>query len=174
MLITTIVSTGSHPSLPPTGAADNGSFREKRKDLWRLVICSFFLHPSPHHFFCRRTEGRERRRWVLSCHHRDTEAGKCLAPPGTKFPLCACALSRFSGVRLCDPMDGSPPGSFVHGILQARTLEWVSIPSSRGSSRPRDHLRPLCLLFGRRDLYQRLEARKSFPCTGGKKFLVNY
>ena len=100
MLITTIVSTGSHPSFPPTGAADNGSFREKRKDLWRLVICSFFLHPSPHHFFCRRTEGRKRRSWVLSCHHRDTEAGKCLAPPGTKFPLCACALSRFSGVRL--------------------------------------------------------------------------
>ena len=39
---------------------------------------------------------------------------------------------------LCDPMDCSPPGSSVHGILQARILEWVAIPSSRGSSRPRD------------------------------------
>ena len=29
---------------------------------------------------------------------------------------------------LCDPIDGSPPGSLVHGILQARTLEWVAIP----------------------------------------------
>ena len=39
---------------------------------------------------------------------------------------------------LCDPMDCSPPGSSVHGILQARILEWVAIPFSRGSSRPRD------------------------------------
>ena len=39
---------------------------------------------------------------------------------------------------LCDPVDGSPPGSSVHGILQARILEWVAISFSRGSSRPRD------------------------------------
>ena len=35
-------------------------------------------------------------------------------------------------------MDGSPPGSSVHGLLQARILEWVAISFSRGSSRPRD------------------------------------
>ena len=35
---------------------------------------------------------------------------------------------------LCDPTDCSPPGSSVHGILQARILEWVAIPFSRGSS----------------------------------------
>ena len=35
---------------------------------------------------------------------------------------------------LCDPMDCSPPGSSVHGILQARILEWITMPSSRGSS----------------------------------------
>ena len=39
---------------------------------------------------------------------------------------------------LCDPMDCSPPGSSVHGILQARILEGVAIPFSRGSSQPRD------------------------------------
>ena len=39
---------------------------------------------------------------------------------------------------LCNPMDCSPPGSSVHGILQARTLEWVAICFSKGSSRPRD------------------------------------
>ena len=38
----------------------------------------------------------------------------------------------------CNPMDCSPPGSPVHGILQARILEWVAISSSRGSSWPRD------------------------------------
>ena len=47
------------------------------------------------------------------------------------------ALSCFSHVRLCDSMDCSPPGSSVHGILQARILEWVAMPSSRGSSPPR-------------------------------------
>ena len=49
--------------------------------------------------------------------------------------VCVCVLSR---VRICNPMDCSPPGSSVHGILQARTLEWVAISSFRGSSRPRD------------------------------------
>ena len=39
---------------------------------------------------------------------------------------------------LCDPMDCSLPGSSVHEILQARILEWVAIPISRGSSWPRD------------------------------------
>ena len=39
---------------------------------------------------------------------------------------------------LCDPMDCSPPGFSVHGILQARILEWVAIPFSGGSSQPRD------------------------------------
>ena len=39
---------------------------------------------------------------------------------------------------LCNPMDCSPPGSSVHGILQARILEWIAIPSSRGSSQPSD------------------------------------
>ena len=49
-----------------------------------------------------------------------------------------------SGVQLCDPMDCSLPGSSVHGILQARILEWVVISSSRASSRPRDQTRVSC------------------------------
>ena len=43
-----------------------------------------------------------------------------------------------SCMTLCDPMDCSPPGSSVHGILQARILEWVAISFSRGSSLTRD------------------------------------
>ena len=39
---------------------------------------------------------------------------------------------------VCDPMDCSLPGSSLHGILQARVLEWVAISFSRGSSQPRD------------------------------------
>ena len=38
--------------------------------------------------------------------------------------------------KLCDPMDCSPPGSSVHGILQAGTLDWVAISFSRGSFQP--------------------------------------
>ena len=45
---------------------------------------------------------------------------------------------------LCNPMDWSPPGFSVHGILQARILEWVSIPFSRGSSPPRDRIWVSC------------------------------
>ena len=44
--------------------------------------------------------------------------------------LLLLLLNRFSHVRLCDPIDGSPPGSPVPGILQARTLEWVAISFS--------------------------------------------
>ena len=44
--------------------------------------------------------------------------------------LLLLLLSRFSRVRLCDPVDSSPPGSPVPGILQARTLEWVAISFS--------------------------------------------
>ena len=51
---------------------------------------------------------------------------------------CVHAKSPPSCVTLCDPMDCSPPGSSVHGIHQARILEWVAMYSSRGSSRPRD------------------------------------
>ena len=46
---------------------------------------------------------------------------------------------------LCDPMDCSPPGSSVHGILQARILEWVAIPFSRGSSQPKDRTQVSCI-----------------------------
>ena len=52
--------------------------------------------------------------------------------------LCVCAKSLQSCLTLCNPMDCSPPGSSVHGILQARILEWVAIPSSTGSSQLRD------------------------------------
>ena len=47
---------------------------------------------------------------------------------------CVCAKSLQSCLTLFDPMDCSPPGSSAHGILQARILEWVAMPSSRGSS----------------------------------------
>ena len=41
--------------------------------------------------------------------------------------VCVCVLVAHSCLTLCDHMDYSPPGSFVHGILQARIVEWVAI-----------------------------------------------
>ena len=49
----------------------------------------------------------------------------------------ACMISRFShDLTLCDPMDSGPPGSSVHGIFQARILEWVVVPFSRDLPNP--------------------------------------
>ena len=53
-----------------------------------------------------------------------------LSAPRTAQHLHAAAKSLQSCPTLCDPIDGSPPGSPVPGILQARTLEWVAIPFS--------------------------------------------
>ena len=61
---------------------------------------------------------------------------------------CVCVCQLLSRVQLCDSMDCSPPGSSVHGILQARILEWIAVPFSRGSSRPRD-LTPVSHIVGR-------------------------
>ena len=58
-----------------------------------------------------------------------------------KICMLACLLSRFSRVWLFSTLwlhNPSPPGSSLHGILQARILEWVAMPSSRASSQPRD------------------------------------
>ena len=63
-------------------------------------------------------------------------------PPSKRFPDFFEVKVKVSVAQscpaLCDPMDCSPPGTSVHGILQAIVLEWVAMPSSRGSYRPRD------------------------------------
>ena len=57
-------------------------------------------------------------------------------------------------LTLCNPMDHSPPDSYVHGILQARILEWVAVHVSRGSSQPRDQTHVFCVsCIGRWILY---------------------
>jgi len=51
--------------------------------------------------------------------------------PGSKYSAAAAAAKSLQSCpTLCDPIDGSPPGSAVPGILQARTLEWVAISFS--------------------------------------------
>ena len=68
----------------------------------------------------------------------------CLSPLSLSvFERASCAvcvpcLVAQSCPTLCDPMDCSPAGSFVHGILQARILDWIAFPFSRGSPQPGD------------------------------------
>ena len=70
---------------------------------------------------------------------------------GISVYVCTCAQSC---PTLCDPMSYSPAASPVHGVLQVRMLEWVAVPSSRGSSRPWDLTRVSCVsCLGRRILY---------------------
>ena len=82
------------------------------------------------------------------------------------FPGCGLLIHFLSGgglvaqwyLTLYNAMDCSPPGSSVHGSLQARILEWVAISFSRGSSQPRDRTWVSCiaggLLHHRRILYR--------------------
>ena len=72
--------------------------------------------------------------------------------------VCMYAKSLQSCLTLCHPIDYSLPDSSVHGILPARILEWVAIPSSRGSSWPRDQT---CISYvsctGRQVLYHSVQ-----------------
>ena len=63
-------------------------------------------------------------------------------PPWKKVKV----LATQSCLTLGDPMDCSPPDSSAHEILQARILEWVAIPFSKGSSWPRDWIRTSCIV----------------------------
>ena len=61
--------------------------------------------------------------------------------------VLACSVTKLCQ-NLCDPVDYSLPGSFVHGIFQARILEWVAISFLRGSFQPRDRTLVSCLAGG--------------------------
>jgi len=69
--------------------------------------------------------GGRKKNWALTCHAKTKSV--------SEWVLCA-----YSCLTLCDSMDCSPPGSSVHGIIQARILEWVAISFCRESSQPRD------------------------------------
>ena len=64
---------------------------------------------------------------------------------GWLFSKCVLCLVTQSCLTLCHPMDCSLPGPSVHGILQARILEWVAMPSSRESSRSTDRTSVSCI-----------------------------
>ena len=90
--------------------------------------------------------------WVQILEARDFRFS--VTGPGVRMKIsmwkCCCLLAQ-SCRTLYDPMNYNPPGSSVHGIPQARILEWVAVSLSRGSSLPRDQTR--VSYIGRRILY---------------------
>ena len=112
-----------------------------------------------------------------------------LGPWTTEGEARTHAQSLQSCPTLCNPMDHSPPGSSVQGILQARILEWVAMPFSRWSSQPRDQtcfsciagrfftaeltpkarVWPLSGVFHPQHLFVTLT-----PCQGGSEVLTAY
>ena len=90
-----------------------------------------------------------------------------------------CVLIAQSCPTLCDPMDYSSSGSSVHGILQARMLEWIAIPFSRGSSQPRDWIQVSCIIVRFFTIWATREAHtsnwkppKRFKPSDMSKFIV--
>ena len=87
------------------------------------------------------------------------------APPGKPRNPRVCMYTRLLQSRPtpCDPVDCSPPGSSVHGILQARILEWVAMPSSKGSSQHWDQTLSPALAGGVFNTSATWEARNLWP-----------
>ena len=93
-------------------------------------------------FFCRWGKGR----FKLKLAHGPTKLRPCCLCLVLLFKQCVCdVLVAQLCPTLCDSVDCRPPGFSVHGILQARILEWVAVPPSRGSSQPRDRTQEFCI-----------------------------
>ena len=77
------------------------------------------------------------------CYQQDLAQDFPAAPPSPSAPAAA-----WSCPTLCDSLHCRPPGSPVHGVFQARMLEWVAIPLARGSSQARNRTRVSCTAGG--------------------------
>ena len=75
---------------------------------------------------------------------------------------------------LCNPMACNLPGSFVHGILQARILEWIASPFSRGSSKPRDRTQVSHIAGGFFTIWATKVMLKSFKLGSNSTWTKNF
>ena len=107
--------TAAHQAPPPMGFS--------RQEYW-----SGLLLPSPSLFYILDSTYKWFKQYL--------SFSVCLVSLSIIFSMCAKLLQSY--LTLWDPMDHGPPGSSVHGILQARILVWVAMPASRGSSQLRD------------------------------------
>ena len=105
----------------------------------RSLVISFLDRPKMLYSYPSRSPSAPRLYLASRCHGSQSMHALCTS--------CCCLLVAKSCPTLCNPMDCSLPGSSVHGILQARILEWVAIFFSRGSSQT------LVSCIGRQILY---------------------
>ena len=111
---------------PVSSSVSQGSETRSLRPIITLAFYDITYHGHPH----KASYSPQHRRFT------DPETGHHLSQ---KLLLTQSCLS------LCNPMDCSPLGSSVHRILQARILEWVAMPSSRGSSQLRDRTQVSCI-----------------------------
>ena len=129
-----------------------------RMDWLDLLAVQGTLKSFPQHHSSKASILRHSAFFIVQLSHPYMTTGKAIALTRWTFvakvmsllfnmlSAAAAAKSLQSCLTLCDPIDGSPPGSPVPGILQARTLEWVAISFSRGSSQPRDRTWVSCIV----------------------------
>ena len=84
-------------------------------------------------------------------------------PRGRKCSSSSSCVRAQSCLTLCNSMDCSLPGSSVHGIFQARILEWVALPFSRGSFQPRDRTQVCHIAGGFFTIWATGEAQNTLP-----------
>ena len=100
------------------------------------IISVVFLKASPQNYRAGRGLKKSLLWFLEQSGSLSDSSQKCLVPGTSDYK--EESLVTQSGLTLWDPMDCSLPGSFIHGIFQARVLEGVAISFSRGSSQPRD------------------------------------
>ena len=103
---------------------------------------------------------------------------------GLKFDqellLCVLWLVTQLCPTLCNPLDCSLPGSSVHGILQARILEWVAVPASRGSFQPKVRTQISCITgrfittWATRETQELLTISQSHTTSGNTRLCISY
>ena len=93
--------------------------------------------------------------WHIEIHMKPSNEPDC-------GEFCCCCLVTKSSLILCDLKDYSLPGSSVHGISQARMLEWIAMSFSRGSSWPRDQIHISCISCVNRRFSPQLSHHGSF------------
>ena len=119
-------SSGCHNKLPYTGWLKHQTLISHISGDWEVPI-----QGAGRLFLVRTPAVPSRSMAVFLCPHMMGRGERRKLP--SAFP---CMRAQSCPISCDDPMDCSPPGSSVHGILQARVLEWAAISCSRGSSRP--------------------------------------
>ena len=129
----------------------------------RYVLYTFFVKEGAHEGLPQ-AWGRHHVQLNMATHWHGLSLSYCFAN-SRKVKALVTQLC----LILCDPMDCSPPGSSVHGILQARTVEWIAIPFSRESFQPRDRTQVSCIagrfftVWGSREMNSRKPSSKTTP-----------